>query len=152
MRAEPLLALLLVAGLTGCRIQDFEVRSVGIQGLDGLGQEQATVNVALGIHNPNPYRVLVLEDDMGLWFSSDSVGRISFGEGIILPAKQDETVVMTALLDMERVNDVLSRNILSVFIQGLEVKVQGTVTGKAWGARRTIDVDHSERIGLRQGP
>ena len=59
---------------------------------------------------------------------------------------------MTALLDMERVNDVLSRNILSVFIQGLEVKVQGTVTGKAWGARRTIDVDHAERIGLRQGP
>ena len=152
MRAEPLVALLLVAGLAGCRIQDFEVRSVGIQGLDGLGQGQATVNVALGIHNPNPYRVLVLEDDMGLWLSSDSVGRISFGEGITLPAKQDETVVMTALLDMERVNDVLSSNILSVFMQGLEVKVQGTVTGKAWGARRTIDVDHTERIGLRQGP
>ena len=136
--------------LSGCGIKDFEVRSVAIGGLDGLGSEEATVTVALGIHNPNPYKITVIEDRMGLWISGDSIGTISFGKGITLPAKEDEQVAMSAKLDMQRVNAALNKNLLGIFIQGLETGVEGTVTGKAWGTRRTIEVHHTERISLVQ--
>ena len=142
--------VLALAVLSGCGIKDFEVRSVAIDGLDGLGSEQATVTVALGIHNPNPYKVTVIEDQMGLWISGDSIGTISFGQGITLPAKEDKQVAMSAKLDMQRVNVALNKNLLGIFIQGLEIGVEGTVTGKAWGTRRTIEVDHTERISLIQ--
>ena len=142
--------VLALAVLSGCGIKDFEVRSVAIDGLDGLGSEEATVTVALGIHNPNPYKVTVIEDHMGLWISGDSIGTISFGQGITLPAKEDEQVAMSAKLDMQRVNAALNKNLLGIFIQGLEIGVEGTVTGKAWGTRRTIEVDHTEHISLIQ--
>ena len=142
--------VLTLAVLSGCGMKDFEVRSVAIDGLDGLGSEEATVTVALGIHNPNPYKVTVIEDHMGLWISGDSIGTISFGQGITLPAKEDEQVAMSAKLDMQRVNAALNKNLLGIFIQGLEIGVEGTVTGKAWGTRRTIEVDHTEHISLVQ--
>jgi LEA14-like dessication related protein len=142
--------MLALAIVSGCGIRDFEVHSVAIEGLDGLGSEEATVTVALGIHNPNPYKVTVIGDHMGLWISGDSIGTISFGQGITLPAKEAEQVAMSAKLDMQRVNAALNKNLLGIFIQGLEIGVEGTVTGKAWGTQRTIEVHHTERISLVQ--
>ena len=57
---------------------------------------------------------------------------------------------MSAKLDMQRFKAALNKNLPGIFIQGLEIGVEGTVTGKAWGTRRTIEVHHTERISLVQ--
>lgn len=136
--------------LSGCGLQDFQVRGVGIAGLDGLGREQATVRVDLRIHNPNPYRITIAEDRMGLWLMEDSVGTISFAEGSSLPRKGECVLPMTATLDMAKVNGVIARNLVGIMFQGLQLRVHGSVTGQAWGTRRTIAVDHSERVRFSQ--
>lgn len=151
LNGSAIIAIVLVLTLSGCTLRDFEVRGVSISGLDGLGRGQATVQVDLHLHNPNPYRIAITEDRMGLWLMEDSVGTISFATGSSLPRKEDSVLPMTATLDVNRVNGVIASQLVQIMFTGLHLRVKGTVTGKAWGTSRTIDVDHTERVRFNQG-
>lgn len=126
--------------------EDFEVRSVSISNFNSLGSEETVVGIDIGLRNPNGYKVQIEDSRLGLWVGADSVGVLQFVPGAEIARHAEEMVRVDAVLDSKRFSDVLSRNWFEYLVQGAPVRVEGWVQGKAWGIRKTLTIDHAQRI------
>lgn len=141
--------VLLAIAWTGCSgPKDFELRSLDLGDLQRMGTAETTVDVNMVLYNPNGYRVQVTSSELGLWLAGDSIGRLTFAPGTALAGKAASEVVLQARLDNDRMGNLLPARWFEFLVQGVPIKVDGPVTGKAWGIRRTIDIHYEERIRL----
>lgn len=148
----PLWLVVLVALGTGCvgQPKDFEVRSVSISNFASLGNEETVVGIDIGLRNPNGYEVHIEDSRLGLWVGPDSVGVLQFVPGVEVAGRTEETVRVDAILDSKRFSDVLSQNWFEYLVQGAPVRVEGWVSGKAWGIRKTLTIRHEQRIRVME--
>ena len=148
----PLWLVVLVALGTGCvgQPKDFEVRSVSISNFASLGNEETVVGIDIGLRNPNGYKVHIEDSRLGLWVGPDSVGVLQFVPGVEVAGRAEETVRVDAILDSKRFSDVLSQNWFEYLVQGAPVRVEGWVSGKAWGIRKTLTIRHEQRIRVME--
>ena len=151
-RTLPLVLSLLAVVWMGClgQPEDFDVRSVSISNFSSLGNEETVVGINIGLHNPNGYKVQVEDSRLGLWVGVDSVGVLHFVPGVEIAGHAEETVQVEAVLDSRRFSDVLSRNWFEYLVQGAPVRVEGWVRGKAWGIRKTLSIQHEQRIRVME--
>ena len=148
----PLWLVVLAALGTGCvgQLKDFEVRSVSISNFASLGNEETVVGIDIGLRNPNGYKVQIEDSQLGLWVGIDSVGVLQFVPGVEIASHAEETVRVDAILDSKRFSDILSRNWFEYLVQGAPVRVEGWVSGKAWGIRKTLTIRHQQRIRVME--
>jgi len=144
--------VVLVALGTGCvgQPKDFEVRSVSISNFASLGNEETVVGIDIGLRNPNGYKVHIEDSRLSLWVGPDSVGVLQFVPGVEVAGRAEETVRVDAILDSKRFSDVLSQNWFEYLVQGAPVRVEGWVSGKAWGIRKTLTIRHEQRIRVME--
>ena len=154
MRARPLAPVflgpflgLMVVASTGClQPDDFEVRSVAIADFRSLGEAETTVGVDIGLYNPNGYAVHIEDSQLGLWVARDSVGFLSFVPGEQIGRRTEAEVRLNAVLDSRVFGEVLSKHWFEFLIQGAPIRVEGWVRGKAWGVKRTLQIQQTQRV------
>ena len=126
--------------------EDFEVRQVDLGNLQQVGSEETALSMDIAMYNPNRFDVRITGSALGLWLAGDSIGVLSFEPGTEMEGRTEANVRMRATLDSDRLSRLLSTRWFEFLIQGLPVRVDGWVAGRAWGVERTLDIHHEERI------
>jgi LEA14-like dessication related protein len=141
-------AVLVVVGLTGC-YQELEVREVS-----GLTDGQLTLQGFNGtmdvrLFNPNRYPVKALDSEVYLFVRDQRVGKVDLTEPVELPAQAESTISLEVASEPGAIAAILKNELMNFLTGGeVELRAEGTVTGKAWGIPVTVPVRAVEQIGL----
>ena len=129
---------------------DFEVRQVELGNLQQVGSGQTELAMDIVLYNPNRFDVRITGSALGLWLAGDSIGTLGFAPGTEMEGRTSAKVEMQATLDNNKLSSLVSSRWFEFLLQGLPVRVDGQVSGKAWGVERTLDIHHEERIQVVQ--
>lgn len=140
--------MLLVVTLAGC-YHDLEVREVS-----GLTEGQLTLQgfngeVDVRVYNPNGYTVKALHSDVALYVRDRRVGAVLLPAPVELPARAESVLRLEVASEPGAIAAILKNELMNFLTGGeVELRAEGTVTGKAWGIPVTVPVRSVERIGL----
>jgi len=139
---------LLIVSLSSC-YQDIEVRQV-----TGLTAGQLTLqgfsgHVDVRVYNPNGYAVKALQSDVVLYVRDRRVGDVKLPQPADLPARQESVLTLEVESEPGAIAAILKNEWMNILTGGeVELRAEGTVTGKTWGIPVTVPVRSVERIGL----
>jgi len=141
------LPLALSLGLSGCaRVQDFEVRGFAGLTLELDANASAHSDIEVRIFNPNSISITLTGTDLVIFLEGLPVGRVELPASVELVAGDETAVPLLVIWDRGAVIDAAGHHALSWLINGADVRVQGTASGRAFLLRRTVPIDHEQRI------
>ena len=147
-----LLALLTLLLLAGCMSYS-AVELVGVQDaqvtrFDATGLS-ATVTVQ--VHNPNNYRIKVMDPDMDLYVNDVALGKATLDSTIMLEASSTQAYTIPLHATLANGQAGLLPLLMSTALSGsLKLGVKGTVVGKAGLLRKRFPFEVEQRIDLRR--
>ena len=143
-----LVGVLVVVGLAGC-YQDLEVREV-----TGLTEGERTLQgfhgqIDVRVFNPNAFPVKALHSDVVLYLRDRRVGVVQLPAPAELPAREESVLTLEVSSEPGAIAALLKNELMNFLTGGdVELRAEGTVTGKAWGVPVTVPVRAVERIAL----
>jgi LEA14-like dessication related protein len=145
--------LALSIGLSGCtKVQDFEVRGISGMSLDlavGAGDSASPrSDIEVLIYNPNSFSVRVSALDLQVFLEGHPVGVVDLPAQNELPAGAESVATLSVVWDQRAVLKVASSNALTWLINGAQVRVTGTASGRASIFPHTVYIDHQQRVRL----
>ena len=143
------LALFAITILTGCyrqleviNVEDFSEISIGLKGLRS--------NLDVKIYNPNFYNIELYETEIKLRVRDIEAGDVSLSEIVNLGARDTAIIRLHVVTREGAIAEILKTDVIN-FIQGEEVpfSASGTVSGKSWGFKVEVPLEHSQNLSLR---
>ena len=143
------IALLATITLTGCykqleviNVEDFSEISIGLSGLRS--------NLDVKIYNPNLYDIELYETAITLRVQEIEAGDVSLSEIVKLGARDTAIIRLHVVTREGAIAEILKADVIN-FIQGKEVpfSASGTVSGKSWGFKVEVPLEHSQNLSLR---
>lgn len=143
------IALLATTTLTGCykqleviNVEDFSEISIGLSGLRS--------NLYVKIYNPNLYDIELYETAITLRVQEIEAGDVSLSEIVKLGARDTAIIRLHVVTREGAIAEILKADVIN-FIQGKEVpfSASGTVSGKSWGFKVEVPLEHSQNLSLR---
>ena len=143
------IALLATITLTGCykqleviNVEDFSEISIGLKGLRS--------NLDVKIYNPNLYDIELYETAITLRVKDIEAGDVSLSEIVKLGARDTAIIRLHVVTREGAIAEILKADVIN-FIQGKEVpfSASGTVSGKSWGFKVEVPLEHSQNLSLR---
>jgi LEA14-like dessication related protein len=144
------IALLATTTLTGCykqleviNVEDFSEISIGLKGLRS--------NLDVKIYNPNLYDIELYETAITLRVKDVEAGEVSLSEIVKLGARDTAIIRLHVVTREGAIAEILKADVIN-FIQGKEVpfSASGTVSGKSWGFKVEVPLEHSQNLSLRK--
>ena len=144
------IALLATTTLTGCykqleviNVEDFSEISIGLKGLRS--------NLDVKIYNPNLYDIELYETAITLRVKDIEAGDVSLSEIVKLGARDTAIIRLHVVTREGAIAEILKADVIN-FIQGKEVpfSASGTVSGKSWGFKVEVPLEHSQNLSLRK--
>jgi len=144
------IALLATITLTGCykqleviNVEDFSEISIGLKGLRS--------NLDVKIYNPNLYDIELYETAITLRVKDIEAGDVSLSEIVKLGARDTAIIRLHVVTREGAIAEILKADVIN-FIQGKEVpfSASGTVSGKSWGFKVEVPLEHSQNLSLRK--
>lgn len=144
------LALLPLLLLSGCMSYS-DVELVGVQNaqvtrFDATGLS-ATVTVQ--VHNPNNYRIKVMDPDMDLYVNDVALGKATLDSTIILEAASTRAYTVPVHATLTNGQPGLLPLLMGTALNGsVKLGVKGTVVGKAGLLRKRFPFEVEQRMEL----
>ena len=144
------IAVLATTTLTGCykqleviNVEDFSEISIGLKGLRS--------NLDVKIYNPNLYDIELYETAITLRVKDIEAGDVSLSEIVKLGARDTAIIRLHVVTREGAIAEILKADVIH-FIQGKEVPFSafGTVSGKSWGFKVEVPLEHSQNLSLRK--
>ena len=144
-----ILAILAISTLTGCykqleviNVEDFSEVVIGLKGLRS--------NLDVKIYNPNLYPIELNETQITLRVRDVDAGYVSLSKIVNIGAKDTATIRLHVVTREGAIAEILKKDVLN-FLKGEEVpfSASGIVSGKSWGFKIEVPLEHSQNISLR---
>ena len=144
-----ILAFLAISTLTGCykqleviNVEDFSEVAIGLKGLRS--------NLDVKIYNPNLYPIELNETQITLRVRDVDAGYVSLSKIVIIGARDTATIRLHVATREGAIAEILKKDVLN-FLRGEEVpfSASGIVSGKSWGVKIEVPLEHSQNIILR---
>jgi LEA14-like dessication related protein len=144
-----ILAILAISTLTGCykqleviNVEDFSEVTIGLKGLRS--------NLDVKIYNPNLYPIELNETQITLRVRDVDAGYVSLSKIVIIGARDTATIRLHVATREGAIAEILKKDVLN-FLRGEEVpfSASGIVSGKSWGVKIEVPLEHSQNISLR---
>jgi len=145
----PLFLLPLLFPLTSCfsykQVELKDITNVAVEKMDAKG---IAVRVSALIHNPNGYRIHVLDPDVDLYLNDTYIGKGILDSALVLERKA--TNVYSVPLHADLQGGSLLMLLLSGAMTGGDLKLgaKGSIVGKAFLLRKRFPFELEEKIQL----
>ncbi|MGV3638390.1 MAG: LEA type 2 family protein [Flavobacteriales bacterium] len=142
-----LLALALVSSATSCTTyEQVELKDITNIQVDRMDAKGIAVRVNALVHNPNNYRIQVLDPDVDLYVNDKFIGKGILDSTLIL--EKNSTNVYTVPMHAELQGGALLMVLMSGVFNGNQVKLaaKGTVVGKVGLLRKRFPFEFEERV------
>ena len=145
-----ILAILAISTLTGCykqleviKVEDFSEVTIGLKGLRS--------NLDVNIYNPNFYPIELDETQITLRVRDVDAGYVSLSKIVNIGARDTATIRLHVVTREGAIAEILKKDVLN-FLKGEEVpfSASGIVSGKSWGVKIEVPLEHSQNISLRK--
>ena len=144
-----ILAIVTISTLTGCyrqleviNVEDFSEVTIGLKGLRS--------NLDVKIYNPNLYPIALNETQITLRVRDVEAGYVSLSEIVKIGARDTATIRLHVTTREGAIAEILKNDVFN-FLKGAEVpfSASGIVSGKSWGVKIEVPLEHSQNISLR---
>ena len=144
-----ILAILAISTLTGCykqleviNVDNFSEVAIGLKGLRS--------NLDVKIYNPNLYPIELNETQIKLRVRDVDAGYVSLPKIVNIGARDTATIRLHVATREGAIAEILKKDVIN-FLQGEEVpfSASGIVSGKSWGVKIEVPLEHSQNISLR---
>ena len=146
-----LVALLSIALFSGCtnysEVELLGVRDAQLTRFDAKGLAAV---VTVEVHNPNPFRIKVMDPDVDLYVNDIALGKAMLDSTIVL--LPNSTQLYTVPLHTTFTNGqsgLLPLLLTSALSGSMKLGVKGTVVGKARSLRKRFPFEVEHRVDLR---
>ena len=144
----PLFFLPLLFPLTSCfsykQVELKDITNVAVEKMDAKG---IAVRVSALIHNPNGYRIHVLDPDVDLYLNDTYIGKGILDSALVLERKA--TNVYSVPLHADLQGDLLMLLLFGAMNGGdLKLGAKGSIVGKAFLLRKRFPFELEEKIQL----
>jgi LEA14-like dessication related protein len=145
-----IVAILAISTLTGCykqleviNVEDFSEVVIGLKGLRS--------NLDVNIYNPNFYPIELDETQITLRVRDVDAGYVSLSKIVNIGARDTATIRLHVVTREGAIAEILKKDVLN-FLRGEEVpfSASGIVSGKSWGVKIEVPLEHSQNISLRK--
>jgi LEA14-like dessication related protein len=145
-----ILSILAISTLTGCyrqleviNVEDFSEVVIGLKGLRS--------NLDVNIYNPNFYPIELDETQITLRVRDVDAGYVSLSKIVNIGARDTATIRLHVVTREGAIAEILKKDVLN-FLKGEEVpfSASGIVSGKSWGVKIEVPLEHSQNISLRK--
>jgi len=136
--------ILFVTILTGCYKN---IEFVGLESFD-VSPTSQNIKLYVKVNNPNFYSIKIVETDLDIYLNDKHLGEIQGEHKIKIPANKDyvaELPIKVNLADL-----LFNAGNFKDLLKDEEtiVKVQGTITGKVFFFKKTININEETNISL----
>ena len=144
-----ILAIVTISTLTGCyrqleviNVEDFSEVTIGLKGLRS--------NLDVKIYNPNLYPIELNETQITLRVRDVDAGYVSLSKIVKIGARDTATIRLHVTTREGAIAEILKNDVFN-FLKGEEVpfSASGIVSGKSWGVKIEVPLEHSQNISLR---
>ena len=144
-----ILAIIAISTLTGCyrqleviNVENFSEVTIGLKGLRS--------NLDVKIYNPNLYPIELNETQITLRVRDVEAGYVSLSEIVEIGARDTATIRLHVTTREGAIAEILKNDVFN-FLKGAEVpfSASGIVSGKSWGFKIEVPLEHSQNISLR---
>lgn len=152
-RILQLLVLFAIASSIGgscISYEDVEVVSYNKVNLERIDPSGIYLVSNVTIKNPNKYKIKVDTDDMKLYLNDKFFGNARFDKTLELKVSstEDYNVRIIAEIPPDGKIDLGQLTASAIFGGGIKIRVQGRVSGKAKGIKKSLDVDFERTLSL----
>src|SRR5690606_30035989 len=99
------LLLFLLIGLASCNLyKEVEVTTVGDLRITEMGKDGIFAEVPLTIHNPNSFRLKLVESDIDLMINRKAMGKVNLAEPLYITRKSTGDYVLKLRTDYENLS------------------------------------------------
>jgi LEA14-like dessication related protein len=144
---EALFFLFFSVSLAACTsYEQVELKDITNIKVDRMDAKGIAVRVDALVHNPNNYRIQVLDPDVDLYVNGKFIGKGILDSTLIL--EKNSTNVYTVPMHAELQGGALLMVLVSGVFNGNEVKLaaKGTVVGKVGLLRKRFPFEFEERV------
>lgn len=144
---EALFLLFFSISLAACTsYEQVELKDITNIKVDRMDAKGIAVRVDALVHNPNNYRIQVLDPDVDLYVNDKFIGKGILDSTLIL--EKNSTNVYTVPMQAELQGGALLMVLVSGVFNGNEVKLaaKGTVVGKVGLLRKRFPFEFEERV------
>ena len=144
---DALIFLFFSVSLAACTsYEQVELKDITNIKVDRMDAKGIAVRVDALVHNPNNYRIQVLDPDVDLYVNDKFIGKGILDSTLIL--EKNSTKVYTVPMHAELQGGALLMVLVSGVFNGNEVKLaaKGTVVGKVGLLRKRFPFEFEERV------
>ena len=139
--------------LAGCMSYS-DVELVGVQGaqVTRLDASGIAATVTVQVHNPNNYKISVMDPDMDLYVNDVAMGKATLDSTIVLARNSTQTYTIPLHATLANGQSNLLPLLMTAALGGsVKLGVKGTVVGKAGlFLRKRFPFEAEQRIDLRK--
>ena len=142
------LSLTLVFLLSSC-IAYQDVKFLGMQGynVQRLDQKGMEVEISIKVHNPNNYKISIVNADLDLFVNKKYLGKAKVRKNIVLPANSTGTHQVNLSAKFNKQSAAALVGMASLFSsRSVNLGLKGTLTGKVKMIRKKVDLDITRPI------
>jgi hypothetical protein len=150
LNAAPLTAILAPLFLSGClSYKEVELKAVNDVAVDRLDRDGLAARVNLTIHNPNGYRIKVIDPDVDLFLDEVNVGKVLLDSAMVLEKRSTRTYTIPLHASFAGRTGPALFTIMAAALRGrTKLGAKGTVTGKALLVRKRFPFELEHSIDL----
>ncbi len=145
-----LLAVSLVF-LQGC----FEYEDVEFKGVKNVSLVERTekilkIQVDVLVDNPNKFNIKVKKSTLDIYLNDKYVGKTTLDDKIVLKKKSEEIYAVVLNADAKSILKAAMGS-LGGFLKGtVDIRIKGKVKGSVYGISKSVDVDMTEQVNLKE--
>jgi hypothetical protein len=150
LNAAPLTAILAPLLLSGClSYKEVELKAVNDVAVDRLDRDGLAARVNLTIHNPNGYRIKVIDPDVDLFLDEVNVGKVLLDSAMVLEKRSTRTYTIPLHASFAGRTGPALFTIMAAALRGrTKLGAKGTVTGKALLVKKRFPFELEHLIDL----
>ncbi len=141
-----LLPLLL---LTACaELENIEIGDPDQVKIHGFEDNYLKLDVGIPVNNPSFYNIKITDIDMRVYLNGSYIGKLIVDESVVIKRKKEQIYQLPVKI---RLANVLGAAFIMMNLkQGQEVQVRfdGTVTGRSMLVKKTFDVDETTKVRI----
>lgn len=141
---------LLTIFLSSC-VDYKDVEIVGIKDIkvEKIDQSGVKATISLQVKNPNNYKISVVGSDLDLYVNGNKLGKAELKDKIKLKKNSNDVHVFRVESNFKDAGMALLPSLLTAITKGsVQLKIKGTIKGKAFLVCKKIPVEFSENVRL----
>ncbi len=135
--------------LTACaELENIEIGDPEQVKIQGFEDNYLKLFVGIPVNNPSFYNIKITDIDMRVYLNGTYIGKLIVDESVVIKRKKNQLYELPVKI---RLANVLGAAFVMMNLkQGQEVQVRfdGTVTGKSLLVKKTFDVDETSKVRI----